>query len=96
MNMLNLPATLYIAIGDFGPKIGQGYIGENMTDFDAAQDAVSDWLDFQCKAFRVVRIDFDPATNLPEHTTDVTDEVAAAITSRCIERDLPVPEMIAA
>ena len=94
--MLTLPTTTYIAIGDFGPNIGQGYIGEDFTSFDDAWSAVSDWLDDSHTAFRVIRMDLCPDTNLPEHTTDVTQEVAAKITAICEERHLDVPEMIAA
>lgn len=94
--MFKLPATIYIAIGDFGPSLGEGNIGENLTSFDAAWGAVSDWLDAECTSFRVIRIDLCPDTNLPEHTTDVTQEVADKITATFEELHMDVPEMIAA
>jgi hypothetical protein len=77
--MMKLPAMTYIAIGDFGPKLGQGFIGENLHSFWATRDAVSDWLDDTCTEYRVICMETCPDTNLVEHTTDVTEEIAAAL-----------------
>ena len=73
---MQLGPTIYFALGTFG-KLGTGNIGEDMNSFDDAVNAVAEYLKDREEGsdFAVLRVDFTDKPNLPECTTDVTEEV---------------------
>lgn len=81
---LTLPATIYIGFADFG-HIGVGNMGDFVTDMDAAADLLCADPDG-----RVLRIDFDVSTNLPESVSDVTEDCSLIIARRMYERGIEV------
>lgn len=74
---MKLPTTLYWVIG--GYPSGLGNASEPVETFDKAFEEALDLMQSNDDApmFRVLRLDFDADTNLPETTTDVTEDVLA-------------------
>lgn len=67
------PQRLYFAARDFG-KDGFGMCADLTEDLDAAIDAALPGYGDELKPFRIFCIEFCTDTNLPERTTDVTED----------------------
>lgn len=72
MQTINLPRTIYVGFADFG-KLGLGVIGDFETTIEGAAEAMANTNGLDETA-RVLRIDFDTETNLPEAASDVTED----------------------
>lgn len=76
---------------DFGTRVSPaGEQGMAFPTWDEAYDHYADTVDFDHPS-RVLMIDLDPATMLPEAVNDVTDEFAYELRTVCEIRDLPNP-----
>ena len=83
MNTLSMPKTIYQGFADFGPKIGQGNMGDYATSFDGAHDMLANYIELmgdEPTRYRILRTDFDVETGLPESTADVTEDVYNSVT----------------
>lgn len=84
------PDRLYFVITDY-PKLGLGSAGEGVFDnWNGAYDAFVEAVDDD-QPTRVLCIDFDPDTSLPEATNDVTFEFASDLGAICAARHLSNP-----
>ena len=81
------------------------FIRLNYTDFgvgnddltcdsmDRVVDVLDTFLSGAGTEFRVIRVDMNPETNLPEHVSDETEEAMEAIKALYAESEIPAPAM---
>lgn len=90
MAMLPLGSDRYVIFGDFG-KAGIGLTGDDAEDFNAAVEAVGEYLKFMPAGaepedcFRVMHISFDVQTGGLESSREVTADVWDALSDRLEE-----------
>lgn len=93
---IKMPQTIYTPYG-LGGREGWFILGDFWTDIsDAANECVDAMDKKYITDWRVIRTDFDPDTNLPEHVSDVTEEAAATITAWLKSSDREIPHWLAA
>lgn len=71
---LTMPQRIYFALTESKQVEGPFFAGDMSEDLDVVLDDALPGPSGDCPPFRIFCIEFDPDTNMPERTTDVTED----------------------